>query len=205
MRSNGIQAVPITIETPHANALIGLVHFTMGDMLRTKELKLDENFTWHDEVDSMLQSIACAIRSTANTTIKRSPGQLAFKLDMIVQFNIHTNWNQIAAIRRKEVLRNNARENASRSKHEYKIGDLILIIVNAFERRGLCKIGDPITKGPFKITKVNKNGTIYIDREKFEETISIRRVKPFIQETSNNKEERSEKNIDTKMNEGKCN
>ena len=71
LASYGIQAVPTTIKNPQANAIIERVHLTMGDMLRTKEFTLDENFTWHDEVDSMLQSIAWAICSMVNSVIKR--------------------------------------------------------------------------------------------------------------------------------------
>ena len=92
---------------------------------------------------------------------------------------IESDWNKIAATRRRIAGANNMGENASRIPHVYHVGDKVLICLSSFEQRSQRKIGDPIVKGPYEIVKVNRNGTIRINRGRFEETISIRRVKPF--------------------------
>ena len=132
----------------------------MGDMLRTKEFEVTDDWTWHDEIESMLQSVAWAVRSTVSTTIRRSPGQLAFGRDMIIPLRINSDWNEIAATRRRLAIENNLWENANRIAHEYKKNDKVLIVLSSFERRGQRKIGDPIVKGPYRIVRVNNNGTI---------------------------------------------
>ena len=99
--SYGIKAVPTTVRNPAANAIIERTHLTMGDMLRTKQFNVTNNWTWHDEMDSTLQSVAWALRSTVSATIKRSPGQLALTRDMIMNIKELSNWNNIAETRRR--------------------------------------------------------------------------------------------------------
>ena len=52
----------------------------------------------------------------------------------------------------------------------------MLIILNRVDRG--AKLNSP-TEGPYEIVKVYNNGTIKIKRNKYFETISITRVKPF--------------------------
>ena len=177
--SYGIKPQPTTIKNPQANAIIERIHLTMGDMLRTKNFSVNDTWTWHDEINSTLQSIAWALRSTVSSIIKRSPGQLAFNRDMIMQLKMNSNWNDIAAARRKQKILDNVRENAKRIPHTYRINDKILIQLNSYERKNQRKIGDKITKGPFRITDVYGNGIVKIDKGGFEEEINIRRIKPY--------------------------
>ena len=57
--------------------------------------------------------------------------------------------------------------------------DNVLIIKSPDNRRRQRKVGDPMTEGPFHITKVCHNGTLNIRRGNVIENISIRRVKPY--------------------------
>ena len=177
--SYGIKPIPTTVKNPTANAIIERTHLTMGDMLRGKEFQVSNNWTWHDEVDCTLQSVAWALRSTVSATIKRSPGQLAFNRDMIMNMQIHSNWKNIAETRRRQTIADNIRENDNRIEHDYKIYDQVLVKLNAFERRNQRKIGDAPTRGPYTIIQKYSNGTVRIKKGNYEETISIRRVKPF--------------------------
>jgi hypothetical protein len=61
----------------------------------------------------------------------------------------------------------------------YAVGDKVLLILNADERRIHPKMEAP-TRGPFAITAVHSNGTVNIHRGQTTETINIRRVKPYI-------------------------
>ena len=139
----------------------------MGDMLRSEDFIIDPRLTWRDEVDNILQSVSWAIRTTVGTNTKHSPGQLAFGRDMILPLKIQCDWNRIVTRRRtKDVA-------------DYQIGDKILIILSADERRKQKKIGDQVTEGPYEIKRIYRNGTVRILRGTYQETISIRRLRPY--------------------------
>ena len=75
----------------------------MGDMLRTSP-----PFTGHDwflEVQRMLHAIAWAIRSTVNTAICYTPGQLAFHRDMITATRVRVDWDRIYRSRSETILK----------------------------------------------------------------------------------------------------
>ena len=104
LKSYGIKAKPTTVKNPRANAMIEQIHLTMGDMLRTQELTLDERDTWLDENQTILQSIAWAYQSTVSTTTGYSPGQLAFGRDMIMNFKTHIDWTMIQQKRKSSAI-----------------------------------------------------------------------------------------------------
>ena len=79
--------------------------------------------------------------------------------------------------RNTQAVTYNLKENSRRIRHEYKIGDKIFF--SADERRKQKKIGDQVTEGPYKIKMIYRNGTVKILRGAYEETISIRRLRPY--------------------------
>jgi hypothetical protein len=128
----------------------------MGDMLRTMTFSGND---WFQDLQRTLNAVAWAIRATINSVIKYSPCHLAFNHDMITAAS-------------------NSKENSTRINKEYKIGDKILLVLDADERRSQPKMDKP-TRGQFLITNVHNNGTVTINRGNFTETIIIRRIKPF--------------------------
>ena len=78
-------------------------------------------------------------------------------------------------INKKLIQKNNEKENKNRQAHEYKVKDEIL----CEGKQKLKKFGPKLWEGPFKITKVNNNGTICIIKGYVTETINIRRNKPY--------------------------
>ena len=54
---------------------------------------------------------------------------------------------------------------------------------NKFEQKR--KLDKP-AEGSFKIFQVFKNGTVQIDRNGYEEVLSIRRLQPFVGDTNDN-------------------
>ena len=50
------------------------------------------------------------------------------------------------------------------------------MVTKSYERNR--KISAP-TKGPYVIVKVNRNGTVVIERNSYYETINIRQIRPF--------------------------
>ena len=150
----------------------------MADMLRTISISVKNNSEKEidDEINGVFQAVAWALRTTVSTTMKTSPGQVIFGRDMIFDFNIRTNWEAIDARRLRTATRNNERENSTRRQHNYKVDDEVLLANDGGQRR---KIGDTPFFGPYKIVRVNKNGTIKIRRDRFDEVVNIRRVKPY--------------------------
>jgi hypothetical protein len=92
--------------------------------LRTAEIdgrEMDEK----DPLGPFLASAAYAIRSKFHTTLKATPGQLVFGRDMVLPIKFMADWGAIEQQLQKEMGRNNRRENASRIRHDYKVGNKI--------------------------------------------------------------------------------
>ena len=66
----------------------------------------------------------------------------------------------------------------NRRPYKYKEGDLVLIIVLPYERSMRPKVSNN-AEGLYKLIKVFDNGTFRIKRSSYEETISIRRLRPY--------------------------
>jgi hypothetical protein len=175
LQSYGIKAVSTTVRNPKSNGVIERVHLTMGDMLRTMKFSGDD---WFQDLQRTLDAVAWAIRTTVNPTIKHSPCHLAFNHDMIFRKAMAINWQHINAERNKITAASNAKENATRFAKHYAVGDTILLVLDADERRSQPKMNKP-TRGPYTITAVHDNGTVTINRGNYTETINIRRIKPF--------------------------
>ena len=67
--------------------------------------------------------------------------------------------------RRTQAANHNRKEYIHRIRHTYNIGDEILIILSADERRKQKKIGDQVTEGPYKIKIIYSNGTVRFCKE----------------------------------------
>ena len=75
----------------------------------------------------------------------------------------------------ENMTKNSKNENNKRIKHEWKVGDLALIIVPTNERGS--KLERP-TEGPCKIAKVHPCGKVTILRGDYLERMKIRSLKP---------------------------
>ena len=173
--SYGIEPVLTTVKNPRANSPVERMHLTMADMLRTSP-----PFTGHDwffEVQRMLQSIAWAIRSTVNTAIQHTPGQMMFHRDMITATQVRADWARIFWTRSANTTKGIARENAAQIPHAYTVGQQILVKLDPSDRK--WKQNAPF-EGPFTIIKVSPTGNLRIQQGAYEETIHIRWVEPFI-------------------------
>jgi hypothetical protein len=143
-------------------------------MLRTFELEHKE----FDEIDpwkGFLSAVTFAICSTYHTTLQASPGQLVFGRDMIMNTEYIANWHRIRSRKQRIINKSNRCENASRIRHEYNMGDMVLIT-----NIGKCKLDMP-HQGPYPVTQVYTNGTLEVRRGAIYERLNIRRVTPFRQ------------------------
>ncbi len=176
LHSYGVQPIPTTICNPKSNGVVERVHLTMGDMLRTITFQGED---WMMEAQQTLDAVAWAIRTTVNPDLKYSPCHLAFSQDMLFCHAVIVDWNNVHRIRTSQAIASNVRENKSRLDIQYAIGDKVLLVLDADERRDKPKLDRP-TKGPFTVTRVFENGTVNLGR--YIETINIRRLKPYFTE-----------------------
>jgi hypothetical protein len=97
---------------------------------------------------------------------------------MIFRKAVTVDWEKVQQERNKTLAASNSRENKARLAKTYMVGDQVLIVLDADERRGQPKMDRP-TRGPVAVTQVHDNGTVTIDHGSFTETINIRRIKPY--------------------------
>jgi hypothetical protein len=132
---------------------------------------LDDDDPWK----GILSATAFAVRSTFHTTLQNTPGgQLVFGCDMILNVKHKANWEYIRAWKQNIIIKNNKAENAKRIPHTYNVGDRVLL------KRGTENKYEAPYQGPFTITQVNENGTVRMIINNVEDTISIRRLTPYL-------------------------
>jgi len=172
LQSYGIQPKATTIKNPQSNAIVERLHLTISNSLRT--MNLSSRLIDDTSIHGILQSIAWALRTTYHTSLRTSPGQLAFGQDMIVPATYLANWRHIHERRQKNILYNNARENRSRIEHDYKVGDFVFLLTKDIQRKLAA-----VKKGPFRITIIHTNVTVTIQRSRnVTERVNIRRLFP---------------------------
>jgi hypothetical protein len=129
-------------------------------------------------VDYALSTCLFATRAAIHGSLKASPGSLAFGRDMILDIPLLADWNYIREHRQQQVDKRSIAENRKRFAYDYQPGDKILKI--SFRPSKL----EPRATGPFPILRVHTNGTVTIRlNDAVIERISIRRIKPFRDET----------------------
>ena len=168
----GVKGKPITVRNPQANAIVERIHQVIGNIIRTFELQdnyLDEDDPWK----GILSATAFAVRSTYHTTLQKTPGQLVFGRDMILNIQHTANWEYIRERKQRLIKKNNQHENAKRIPHEYKEGDLVML------KKGTENKYESPYSGPHTILKVNTNGTVRLRMGAVTDTINIRRIEPF--------------------------
>ena len=140
-------------------------------MIRTFELEesyIDEDVPWA----GILAATAFAVRSTLHTTLKKTPGQLVFGRDMIFNIQHQADWELIRQRKQELINKNNQRENSKRIPHEYRVEDQVLL-----RQRTENKMEAPYC-GPYRILRVNDNGTVQMKVKAIIATFNIRNIKP---------------------------
>ena len=70
--------------------------------------------------------------------------------------------------------KNNIQENKKRKKYKYNVNDKVLVK----EPRNL-KYGTDAYSGPFRVIKVNSNGTVTLKKGCIEDVYNIHNIKPY--------------------------
>ena len=101
--------------------------------------------------------------------------QLVFGRDSILNITHKANWKLIRDRKQKLIKRNNERENRTRKVHQHKTEDLVLI-----KNEQSTKYGNTVYSGPYTVTSVNDNGTLYIKKGIITDVINICNVHPYL-------------------------
>ena len=102
----GIKRKPITKRNPQANAIVERIHQTIGNILRTfrvQEDELDEEDPW----GGILSATMFATRATIHTTLNKTPMQLVFGRDAILNISHEACWKIIKDRKQKQIIKNN--------------------------------------------------------------------------------------------------
>ena len=74
------------------------------------------------------------------------------------------------------INKSNKRENSKRIKHNYKIGDKVLL-----KNPGILRKMSTPYSGPYEVQEVFTNGTINILKGAVVQRVNIRRVQPYFE------------------------
>ena len=136
LQSYGIKPKPTTVKNPQANAIVERIFGMLGEQLRATVFESD----WSEDVDTLIQACAFAMRVTTPAHGPYSPAQLAFGYDLIFRQKVFIDWERKKALHLRQSLQHNATENRKRLHHEYKVGDKVLIVLKKYEQRKQPKI-----------------------------------------------------------------
>jgi transposase InsO family protein len=165
-----LKAKPTTVKNPQANSVLERIHQVLANMLRTFELE-ERDINEEDPWTGILNAVGWAVRSTYHTTLRATPGQLVFGRDMVFNIAHEANWKDIQDRKEKLIKYNNQKENAKRVKHEYHVGDKVLM-----QRTNSTRKLERPYDGPYEITEVFTNGTVAVQKGIVNERVNIRRV-----------------------------
>ena len=174
----GIKSQPISAHNATSNAIIETVHKTIGQVIRTLvNVKPPRN---QEEADKLVRS-ACATathacRSTSNSALGGfSSGALVFNRDMHLDIPIVADILSLQKLRQAKIDLRLLQANAKRTRHEFKVNDLVYV----HNRHKSSEKLKPVYDGPFPIIQVHTNNTCTVLRKRnVEERITIRRLKP---------------------------
>ena len=167
-----ISTKPITVRNPQANAIVERVHQTMGNMIRT--FMLQEMSNPHEAIPGIFAAIAFGICSTIHTTTRATPMQLVFGRDSILNVQHLADWRYIQYQKQNLINKNTMRENKSRWPYEYQVNDEVMVKMDQ-----TSKYGTNAYKGPYKVSKINDNGTVHLEMGNIVDTYNIRNIKPY--------------------------
>ena len=105
----------------------------------------------------------------------KTPEQLVFGWDMILNVGHIANWDYIQQRKQSIINKNNEKENSKILPHDYSVGDKVLI------KRGTKNKYETPCEGPYNILKTHDNRRVRLQRGAVEDTVNIRKITPFFE------------------------
>ena len=166
-----VNPVPITAKNPRANSIVERLHLVIGNKLRAQ---LATNHRYQDPVKEILTAATYGVRAAVHSVTQYTPGQLVYGRDMLFRTAIEADMELVKARRQRAIDQNNERENTRRIKHNYKVGDKVLLLTHRLDPKM------KLHQGPYEVTGYNKeSGTLHISRRNYRDSINIRLVRPY--------------------------
>ena len=173
---HGITGHPTTAKNPQANAVCERMHQVVGNSLRVLANMRPPTGINHAEqlVDTALANAMFATRAAYNSSLKTTPGGLAFHRDMILDLPLVADLQLIQSHRQQLIDQRLIAANRKRFSYDYAVGEEVLKL--NFKPNKL----EPRASGPYMIERVHTNGTLTIRLSpSVIERVSLRRVKPY--------------------------
>ena len=149
----------ITTRNPQANAIVERIHQVVHNMVRTQDLKDQDDLDKEFHLDGILSAIRCAVNSTVHTTTRATPTQLVFGRDALLNISFEADWQYIKERKQRRILQNNKQENLVRTDHTYSQGDKVMVRLNRSRKHGVTQYD-----GPYTVVGVNDNGTVQLSK-----------------------------------------
>ena len=129
-----------------------------------------------DDVNNLVEDALAAemhsLRATVSTTLKATPGGLAFSRNMLLNVPLIADWKAIQEHRELLVNKSLLKSNQKRINYDYRLGKKILKYNNSIVGKLESK-----TTGLFEISNVHTNGTVTILlHPRISERINVRRT-----------------------------
>ena len=124
----GIKPSGTTVKNPQSNAICKQMHQTVATILKTTlEVSPPQNL---DDVNYLFEDALAAamhsLRATVSTTLKATPGGIAFSCNMLLNVHLITDWQAIQKHREQLVKKALHNSNKKRIKYDYCIEQNIL-------------------------------------------------------------------------------
>ena len=125
-------------------------------------------------INKALQTASYAAKATIHSTMRLSPGAIAFGRDMVLDIPVIADLKLLSEYKEALINKNLIRENRKRISHDYQVGDEVTKLVYRPNKL------EPRTEGRYPITRVHTNGSVTIQLTPVvTERINIRRIKPY--------------------------
>ena len=138
LRKNNIHSVPTTVKNPQSNATVERLHQSISTMIAISIQKNPPRS--YEEANGLIQrkcmAAQFAIRATVHTSLKYTPGELAFGRNILNPFSKQIDWELLLQTKQELTDKTTFKENAGRSNFDYKIGDKVLILNKRGIRHG---------------------------------------------------------------------
>ena len=147
-----------TVKNPQSNAVAECLHQTVTNILRSTlyASPLDNQLEAELLIDTALQKATYAMHTTVHTTLKASPGSLAYQRDMILNIPVVADLLDITARRQHLIDERTMAKNQKRISHDYQPNDQVLVLVYKPDKL------EPHARGPYHILHTHVNGTVTI-------------------------------------------
>jgi hypothetical protein len=153
------------------------MHQTVGNVLRAM-IRLnppDGLITANQMVDTALANCLYATRTAFHSSLRGTPGSLAFGRDMVLDIPVIADWLTIQQHRQQLIDQRLIAANRKKFSYDYQVGDEVLKLAY-----NPGKLSSRAPEGPYKIEVVHTNGTVTIRiNEHTLERINIRRLRPY--------------------------